>query len=454
MILLNTLTVYRNTCCTEYLESLLEHPNHSIHIIKQLCFTFICFYIFHFAHSQVLLCVDNTAELLGYLFEDNKIAPDADYVHDLNDEHLNDQLENQIYQLNSMKVIKTDENHDDNRIYNSTILQSNQHNTCSFLSNSKPNLRKYTFCIVICFILICSIKLLVFSQTNLINIWSVSILALNLMVLIIILIINYFPYQVMAYSKYNNYKYSLFKTNTSKNATKDTKNFCSNLRNKFEASQPHQALDENDLENDCDEKLIEMAFREYKQELKLKALSNRDLNFGSNQPSMNSGYQAVIGLIIFFTCSITSSLILGFLFFQTHTSHKEIIFALIFLLVVTYLQLFFSLKFLVRNNKETVYIDHLYYKSPLLPWPQLILIYMNIFFILNSETQAIWGLFVEFISCFFVLITVYKLIHCIRERRTTQRESASNGSKRSGIFLIIGQDENMRVSNELSNTNS
>lgn len=106
VILLNLFTNYRNQCCMEFYESFLNHPSHAKHIIKQLCLTIICIYVFYFSHKKFQLSLETLINIINYLFifdepisstnslQDDKTSIDQD--DDSTEEYKNSRAE--IYQ--------------------------------------------------------------------------------------------------------------------------------------------------------------------------------------------------------------------------------------------------------------------------------------------------------------------------------------------------------------------
>ena len=69
VILLNTFGKYRNVCCVDFMESFLNDESHAIHIVKQLCLTAICIYIFYFSHSRTVLAMNSLLEIVRYFLD-------------------------------------------------------------------------------------------------------------------------------------------------------------------------------------------------------------------------------------------------------------------------------------------------------------------------------------------------------------------------------------------------
>jgi hypothetical protein len=175
VILVNTFTAYRNTCCVEYLESLLNETNHGKHIVKQLCLTFICFYVFKFSHSNLKSVIENSSELADYLFNlENKNNADRRLSQALINENTNnneaiDGNNSEIYTLTTHK------------------LNESKSSCCLFnfqsLNTNSIKLNKIECFILVLFLMCTLIYLTFIEKSHLVCIWALSFLTVNLIII-------------------------------------------------------------------------------------------------------------------------------------------------------------------------------------------------------------------------------------------------------------------------------
>ncbi len=270
-----------------------------------------------------------------------------------------------------------------------------------------------------------SIILFLFEFSSLIFIWSVSFLFVNLLVVSSTLLINYFPYQIL-----NN---NSIKESKSK-VLFQTKEDLSLIKMPIVKSN-------NDIDED-DGLIIENAFLEYKFELKNQALNNKSLRFGSDQPSIKSAYRSIIGYLIFITCSIFSSVTLNYLKSLKPFEYKYIFISLSIFLIITSLQIFFVYLLVIRNSRETIYNNLLFFKSPFTPFSQLFISYLNIILIFQIKYNQI----LVFILILLILVFFIIIIQSISNRIniSNQRILISNTIlNESNIFIINKSTSNL-----------
>jgi len=187
IISLNTFSFYRNLCCIDFIESILSEENHTIHIIKQLCFTFICFYIFNFSHGNLKSAMKNASEIIFYLFESDN--------HNQEYKEANDIL---------LKELKNDSEVYRPTTYNANLSDKKSYFSCQcfsyyvlFFDKKSLLVKKIESLVLVCFFLITLFKLLFIEKVQLIYLWSISFLVMNLFIVAAVLLLNYFPYQVL-----------------------------------------------------------------------------------------------------------------------------------------------------------------------------------------------------------------------------------------------------------------
>jgi hypothetical protein len=206
VILLNTFGKYRNVCCVDFMESFLNDESHAIHIVKQLCLTAICIYIFYFSHSRTVLAMNSLLEIVRYFLDfsqsktqesvNTNLAENRENNTDENEE-LDDDEVSQVTGKSDYELIANNSSN----IYNQTIVPVENSNIC-FNFHSKEQRDKITTWVVyiVCFF-ITLVQLSSISKQNMMYLWTITFLFLNFAVVSISLLINYFPYQVLVDSK-------------------------------------------------------------------------------------------------------------------------------------------------------------------------------------------------------------------------------------------------------------
>ena len=312
VILLNTLTSYRNLCCFDYLESLLDEANHAKHIVKQLCFTVICVYIFNFSHNNLKSGMKCGSELIFYLFGEEH----TEMSHDV---AASNDTQNQIPMTDIS--FNTATNYDDSMtsdIYNSSTTRvklTSKQSCCScwifnyyflFFDKKSLQVKKIESLILTIYFLISVGKLFFMEKSQLIYMWSLAYLTMNLIIISAVLLINYFPYQVLvdlnaSGQQHVHAKTFMFRSReetaliTQQQAASTSSSqinsdaYAATKTSEFTGGDGDIADGDAELENDAN--IIENAFAEHKQTLRDKAFSNKSLSFGKNQPSMISAYK-------------------------------------------------------------------------------------------------------------------------------------------------------------------
>ena len=410
VIILNFFNWNRNFCCEEFYESFLNHVDHAKHIIKQLCLTLICFYIFHFSHKKLMnsmlkICY-SLIEYMGSLSEPKIISPSRQKLT-LDEEYLidNEDFDSEIDSRN------------DDIVYQNTTVPNKiikKHIGCisfTYATEHSSNLNKQkTTCLILSvFLLISSIKIVFIDKVDLIFLWSTGILISNLIVISSVLIIRYFPYQIITDLKkvYTNRRY------------------INELKSREEIPLVRQALNEQtskqteaqDVEDNtgpvCDEdgRIIEDAFMQHKLNLKAKAFKDKSLSFGQDQPSLISAYRSMLGYFIFILCSIGESLLFDLASNLDHSSTPWLYIiglSTIFMAILT-IQILIVLFLILKSSKETIYVKNLYHKTPYTPYTQLILSHLSIFFILKSGYMNLLIYLIEMGIMVILFLSLYKL---------------------------------------------
>lgn len=146
------------------------------------------------------------------------------------------------------------------------------------------------------------------------------------------------------------------------------------------------------LEGENDGEIIDNAFIEHKVALRQIALSNKSLSFGKDQPSMRSAYLAVLGYVVYCVSSLSFILLVEYLAHIVRNEreyYSKPIVVSVFIGFFVILKLAFSYVFLVKNAKETIYRQNLFYKTFSLPYLQLVVIFVNIFLVSKLNTLVV-----------------------------------------------------------------
>lgn len=231
---------------------------------------------------------------------------------------------------------------------------------------SKPDLADIN---LIIYTLVTLANIIILSKSDILLVWTLSYLFVNAAVITAVIIINYFPYQVLIDDR-----------------ERDSAGFLiSKPASVIVRQGPRLILKQP--ENLDDSSMIESAFSEHKQHLKNQAMSNKSLSFGIDQPSMRSAYRASIGLTLFTLVSISINIGLRVLS-EIDPSFKNsfIIYGLIIVLIV--IGFFPTYFYLIKNNRETIYRKNLFYKVLFFPHVQLGLIFSTIYVFINLSLYA------------------------------------------------------------------
>lgn len=399
----NMFTSYRNICCTEFYESLLNHPDHGKHIIKQLCLFFICFYIFFISHKSV----KHSGSILTQIFRILFCAKMEDIE---NMDQARTSIEDQPISFKKNETNKFE----------------------NFLNFFYPNENNTEFYVT--FVLnLSSLFLIIFlSKHDLFAYWTISFLTLNFSIISSVLLINYFPYQVLV--KSDTSKAIFFSNKESVPLINQKENQKTKIYN--------QTLKEEKILNDereIDNQSIDQIFAEHMGELKIKALSDKDVSFGEKQPNMKSAYKAIIGFILFVSSSISYNLVLNF--FQVNLNNLLNFFYFLTILIgLVLINFIISIIFFLKNTKETIFVKKLNDSTFLLPFNQLLLIFFSIFLIFRFDLKLINIFVMTYFSFLFSLFIYFKLfsIYFVKkiQKQIFRRDIQQTYIKDSNIFII------------------
>ena len=158
----------------------------------------------------------------------------------------------------------------------------------------------------------------------------------------------------------------------------------------------------------------------------------------------------MFGYGLFLLCSTILSLILDFTVDEFYKNKKaatswNIIFLgfITSILIILFLVLFTYL-FFIKNSKETIYIKHVHYKSPGLPFAQLILSILNTFLIVKTTYSIIMLFCIQFVTYLSCLLVTYKLVRFFRFK---SHDINNNGlfEAKNEIFTINTQKNSQKM---------
>jgi len=392
---------YRNDLCDTYLNSLLDSRNHSLEIIKKLLLTVLCFYIAVYLSQQMRIAYDNGYSLLRSLLID----------------------------LFKAEV--------DIKICITCFDQNHKKDSKEFRIH-----KKLKILLILFYFIITSIKLIFINYINLIHLWSGTFLFINLLVLSIILLIQYFPYEIfISLSSYLHYQ-QMSTRESSRNKIK-TNNI---YRLNTDINETATVIENSNRQE------VDNAFIECKLELRDKYLQNTDFKHGSNQPNMKSAYKILFLYTLFTIFSILTSFLFNHLESSVSISPPTL-FVVIMLLVLLILSKIILILMIYYQPRETNYVSNLRQKILFIPFLQLIISFLNIYFFLKLSSLALTTLFIELILIMFLLFLFMQIIRLINrksliiatdilvvpneiENQTSQNEDDSLKPTSSNIELI------------------
>ena len=306
IFILNTITIGKTGSCKSFISRILSQSILVNQIFKQIFLSFISCYIIQFIHKQ-----------LDEFFFKNLTS-----IYDSLFSHLNTVVDNSLNQKDA--------------IYENLTVEINR--------SSKLKIECF---IAVLFFISSTVELVLISKIVLISIWTVSFLIVNFIVVSGVLLVRYFPYQIINDSRNSNNNKALFFFLT-----------------KEELPLIRQQSKTIVKDEDDDTENIDETFLEYQHELRNQALIDMSLTFGSNQPSLKSAFKALKGFIIFVSCTLIVSVVLSHLKILNSIKISLLFLILFILLIVTLFQIVIAFIFIVRNTRETIFIKQLNVKSP------------------------------------------------------------------------------------------
>ena len=93
--------------------------------------------------------------------------------------------------------------------------------------------------------------------------------------------------------------------------------------------------------------------------------------------------------------------------------------------------------FLIKNFRETIYMKHLHYRTPFIPYAQLILCFVSIVFILSFNYVILYIFALHLVFFLLCLFFLYKIFENFFNRKTTK-----NGEKRLHFNYLVPNEIN------------
>ena len=258
--------------------------------------------------------------------------------------------------------------------------------------------------LIILYFTITSIKLIFINYINLIHLWSGTFLLINLLVLSIILLLQYFPYQI--FISLNSYlHYQQISTNERGNSKINNSNI---YRLKTNSSEIATVIENNNRQD-----IIDNAFIECKLELRDKYMQNTEYKEGQNQPNMKNAYKILFLYTIFTVLSVLTSFLFNHLESAVKISPTRL-FLVIMLIVLFILSKIILILIIYYQPRETQYVSNLRQKILFIPFLQLITSFLNIYFFFKLSSLALTTLLIELLIimfCLFLFMNVIRLIN-------------------------------------------
>ena len=101
-------------------------------------------------------------------------------------------------------------------------------------------------------------------------------------------------------------------------------------------------------------------------------------------------------------------------FEDMNSSWKIILLSSISSFLILIFLVLFSYLFFIKNTKETIYVKHLFYKSPCLPIAQLVLCFINVFLIIKTTYLIVSLFFMQLFTYLSFLLISYKIFRFIK----------------------------------------
>lgn len=276
--------------------------------------------------------------------------------------------------------------------------------------------------------LISIIQLISMSQPGTLHIWTISYLFINLIVVSSVILVNYFPYQVLIDAddtdRFDPTGFLIPRTHTTQTHHQTPR---------LILKQPRESLTD-------DASMIDSVFFEHKQHLKSQALSNKSLSFGVDQPSMQSAYRASTGFVLFGLSSLFILIGLRLLSPLSWSLNSLLLTSIlvISLTLIAFVSVFF---YLLKNHRETIYRKNLFYKSLLFPYVQLGLVFFSLFGLVCFSLVALW----VFLAQLGVLVVILALCNRIVYKRRVAKMIVSAAKIESSWENTIGEPLEMNV---------
>ena len=384
---------YRNDLCDTYLNSLLDSRNHTIEIIKKLLLTVLCVYIANYLYKQMKIAFDNGYSLLKSIFID----------------------------LFKAEV-------DIKLCFIPSCLNCNQ--------NTSKELRIYRnlkIFLIIFYFGITLLKLIFVNYINLIHLWAGTYLLINFLILSIVLLLQFFPYQIfISLSSYLQYEH----VSTNENGTKS----CNRNNNIYRLNNTGSVSNTTDV---ADEE-IDNAFIECKLELRDKYFQDADYKDASNQPNMRTAYKILFIYIFFAVFSVLNSLLFNHLEDSFVKMSKTTFFIIVMLIILLIASKTILALLMNHQPRESQYVKYLKQKIVFVPFLPLVLSFLNVYFFLKISKLALTTLFIEFLLIMFLLFIFMQIV------RFVNRKSLLIATD----MLAVNETENNRINSNINEINN
>ena len=176
---------------------------------------------------------------------------------------------------------------------------------------------------------------------------------------------------------------------------------------------------------------IENIVLEHLREIHNRLILDKNLCLTKGQPSMNVGYQALVGFFLF---SLLTSLEMLIINSTGPTLSKKEMYASVGMLVtVLFLQLFVAFFFIIRNERETIYIKKLCMRMPFVPYSNLVICFLTVVLALCISQQLVLVFLIELFLLSTIVLVAYHYSSQIK-RCASLRFLAQNKEQDEEVF--------------------
>lgn len=167
---------------------------------------------------------------------------------------------------------------------------------------------------------------------------------------------------------------------------------------------------------------IENIVLEHLREIHNRLILDKNLCLTTGQPSMNIGYQALVGFLLFILFTCLEMLIINRM--TPKLSSNQTYISIGMLLAVFFFQIFVAMFFLIRNNRETIYIKKLCMRMLLVPYSNLVICFLTVVLVLCIAEQLVLIFLIELFLLATLVYVAYHYSSAIKKctRRRDQNE--------------------------------